>query len=414
MVQSVNLVNRRFRDFSRSQFSFEDTLFNTTSQSYAETGVSITPEAGINVILFRANASPGSEGTGQPSLKATYAGSDIGESINNENEIGGHWNGVDLAGWKVVDCDGVSEAKLLAHIGSSSRSADVGAQQIISLPLGGWNLVEDTHYSLVQSEDTTEVTSGSAVVIETLNFTVPTTGRYLVLWYAEAAMSENAALGSYALYAYVNDGDSFPNRSSHMSRDSPGQFTDNDFHTWMWSEIRTISAGANSYTIKALRWNGNTTVFIRKPRIIVISLDNVFEGTPQSGTSGTDTPTTSNSFVENTVGARTHNSATSEQVLVIANQTVDYKTAAHPTSSNENVATYKIRDNTDGVDYGTDSGERGKDWVTNVIPTTVFALKEGAVGDTDWKLYVREANGFGGWITVTTTSIVVTGLTPKL
>jgi hypothetical protein len=104
--------------------------------------------------------------------------------------------------------------------------------------------------------------------------------------------------------------------------------------------------------------------------------------------------------------------------LVIANQTVDYKPTpappGKPSNSNNNVATYKIRDNTDGVDYGTDSGERPRDWTVNVIGTNIFALKEGAVGDTDWKLYFREANGNGGWVTVTTSNIAITGLTPKL
>jgi hypothetical protein len=146
----------------------------------------------------------------------------------------------------------------------------------------------------------------------------------------------------------------------------------------------------------------------------VISLDNVFDGTPQAGTSGTDTATTSNSFVENTIVARTHNSAASEQVLVIVNQTTDNKTGDHPSSSNDNTATYKIRDDTDGVDYATDSGERMRDWAVNVIGTTLFALKEGAVGDTDWKVYIREANNNGGWVTVTTSQIAITGLTPKL
>jgi hypothetical protein len=410
-------VNRRYRDFSRAKFQFEDALFNTTSQSYVETGVSITPEAGINVILFRANASAGS-GVASPSLKAIYGEEDLGESIHNESVAGGHWNGIDLAGWKVVDCDGVSEVKLLARTNSSPTSVDVGAQQIISLPLGGWNLVLDTHYSLVQSEDTTEVDVTSVdVVIESLNFTVPTTGKYLVLWYAEAAMSEfPPGDGAYSIYGFVNDpGDSFPRRNSSNQRDAPGFGAQDDFHSWMWSEIRTISAGANTYTVKGRRSNGSLSVFVRRPRIIVISLDNVFEGTPQAGTTGTDTATQSNSFVENSVVDKTHNSASSEQVLVIANQTVDYRTPAHPSGgSNNNVATYKIRDNTDGVDYGTDSGERGKDWATNVIPTTVFALKEGALGDTDWKVYIREANNNGGWVTVSFTSVAVMGLTPKL
>jgi hypothetical protein len=391
---------------------FEDAIFNTTSSTYVETGVSLTPEAGINVILFRANASAGSEGAASPSLKATYAGSDIGESVDYENETGGHWNGIELAGWKVVDCDGVSEVKLLARRTTNERSTDVGAQQIISLPLGAWGLVEDTDYSLVQSEATTEITDANLTVVDTLNFTVPETGEYLVLWYAEGAMQENAGLGEYAVYGYVNEADPFLKRNAHNSRESAGPTGADEFHTWMWSEMRTIQAGANSYTVRAQRWNGISTLSVRRPRLLVISLA-AFEGTRQRWSSGTDVATTSNSFVEYTPFSWTHNSAQSEQVLVIMNCTTDLKTTEHPSGSNDNVATYKIRDDTNGVDYATDYGERARDWVSNVQQTTAFALKEGAVGDTNWKIYIREANNTGGWVTGTYGSIAITGLTPK-
>lgn len=412
-MQSATVVNRRFRDFSRAKFAFEDNIFTTTSTTFVETGVSLVPEAGINVILFRANASAGSLGGAAASLQATYAGSEIGSSELNKSIQGGHWNSIEFAGFRVIDSDGTSEVKINAKVIGGARNVDVGAQQIISLPLEGWGLVEDTHYSFFQSEDTFQITSPTAVIVDSMAFTVPTTGKYLVLWYAESAMAQNAGLGEYAIYGFVNEGDSFNNRSSHIAREAPGTGSASDFHTWFFSEIRTIQAGANSYSVRSLRWQGNTIVSVRKPRMIVISLD-AFQGTPKSGESFADVATTSNSFVEIPALSRTFESGSrSEQVLFIANCTGGQNTIEHPGGSDANVATYKIRDATAGVDYATDSGERLIDISSNRTRATTFGLKENASGSTVWQVFLREANNTGGWVTYTHGNSAVMGLTPK-
>ena len=79
-MQSTTLVNRRYRDVPEAQFQFVDAIFNTQSTSYVDTGTSIIPRAGINLVLFRANSAAGAEGITLPSLKAQYAGADIGET----------------------------------------------------------------------------------------------------------------------------------------------------------------------------------------------------------------------------------------------------------------------------------------------------------------------------------------------
>ena len=318
----------------------------------------------------------------------------------------GHWNDIELSGWKVIDCDGTSEVKLLALSNTGARSVDVGAQQLISLPLEGWGFVEDTHYFFQQSqgESVTEFSEPSTtlVTIDTFNVSVPTTGLYLVLWYAEGAQVTAAALGEWVIYA-AKDASL---RSQHQARESTTLA--DEFHTFAFSEIRTLDAGANDLSIKARRWNGVGAVKVKRSRIAVISMD-AFKGTTQQIASFTDTLTTSNSFIENTVMARTHNSAPrSEQVLVIVNQTSEGQT------SNSNVATYKIRDDTAGVDYATDSGERMRDFSSNVTSTMLFALKENAKGNTDWKVFLRNANNTGTDVKFTFGNIAVLGLTPNV
>ena len=255
-------------------YSFEDAIYTTdTSASYEETGVSLTPAAGVNLVLFRANAGAGPAGSTGSKIKASYAGGDIAESTGNESSSAsaGHWNNTEMSGFKIIDTTGADSVKIHAAATSSPRSAEVGAQQIISVPLEDLGLVEGTDYWFDNGSDSFVAipsASGTQVVkVTEIELTAPVTGPYLLLGHCEAKISNYPANVSYRVYYYVNES----NISNHVARE--GDVSGTTSHTMPWAQVVNLTAGTNKVSVRVGRWNTTNAFSYKRARIALINGD---------------------------------------------------------------------------------------------------------------------------------------------
>jgi hypothetical protein len=201
---------------------FEDTIFNTTNTSPTDTGVAITPDNGKNLIFARANCSAGFEGGDAGTMQATYDGVEIGiaEGFHSEQGAPGqlytsHWNANDFGMIKLVDTDGIAEIKARANANSGTRSINVGAQQLLSIPLESMGLVEGVDYWYQEEHEdtpvewkkgTTDIEPYDPATIETrhreisrLEWTAPETEPYLTFFSFESDMSEFGGSQNYSI-----------------------------------------------------------------------------------------------------------------------------------------------------------------------------------------------------------------------
>jgi hypothetical protein len=349
------------------------------------------------------------------SLKTTYDGADIGETAANSwgRTVEGnfdHWNSTEMTGFKVVDCNGSSSFDVLAKVLVGGSGVNVGSQQVISLPLEGWGLVENTDYWNHQDESVftilSPVAQGPQVTTDTLNFTAPVTGQYLCLWSCEANLPEEFG-NSYSIDAYFNGARSTQGDTREGITAGPSTEPDvGEYHTFMWSDIRTFTAGANNVEIRGqIKNSWLADMLIRRRRMIVIDLS-AFEGTPQTASVTDPNTVTTSTFTEMPDYSLTHTSASDEQVLVLLSlNTQDFTVPSV-------IGTFKIRDDTEGVDYATDFGERQIEPHTEQINTIGFGLKEATAGDTDWKAYIRCITYNGSQVRANSGTICILGLKP--
>ncbi len=369
-----------------STFQFEDTIFNTgTDNTYQETGVSIVPDSGLNLVLWRENASAGSEGTSAADLKVTYSSSALAEVGPLFSIQGGHWNAGELMGFKVVDADGTSSVKLHARSTGGSRSLDVGAQQLISVPLAQMGLVSGTDFWYDNGiEGDTNIpttlngTPSGMTTVTSMPVNVTEAGRYLVMMSHDTKMQTVAAVGRWAAYLFVNE----TNVSNHMAKEATGVA---EYQNAPWAQTVNLVAGLNTIEIRAGKWTGTGPLNMRRGRLCAIkgsSFDQL-----QGTRSFTDVDNNTDTFTEITALSQTYTPNQREQVLVIGvtNSISDDLTGTKA------VATYKLRDDTDGIDYAIDWGTPAGD-LNNSVPAFGFALKENTIETTDWKMLIREPN----------------------
>ena len=232
-------------------FQFEDTIFNTgLGGAYQETGVSIVPDSGLNLVFWRENASAGSEGTSSIDLKATYAGSTLAEVGPLFSTQGGHWNAVELMGFKVVDADGSSLVKL--HARASSSSADVGAQQLISVPLGQMGLASGTDFwydNGIEGDTNIPTTLGDMTTVTSMPVNVTEAGPYLLMMSHDTKMALAAAVGRWAAYLFVNES----NISNHMAKEATSVA---EYQNAPWAQVVNLATGLNTIEIRAGKWTG--------------------------------------------------------------------------------------------------------------------------------------------------------------
>lgn len=215
-MQSVVLVNQRWRNFPEARYMFEDNTFNTTSGTFVDTGVTITPDNGINLVFARANSSGGSEGVDAGVTRVTYDGVDIGRAELFLSDQGGHWNANDMGMLKLVDSSGTGDLKIQAHRTGGGRSIDVGSQQLLTIPLETMGLVEGVDYWQGEFHEGTGPTDPfkwdtglnwlgadaltSMVEIARLDFTAPETEIYFLFFSWESAMTNPVVDAAYAVY----------------------------------------------------------------------------------------------------------------------------------------------------------------------------------------------------------------------
>ena len=366
----------------KAKFQFEDTIFNTgTDNTYQKTGVSIVPDSGLNLVLWHENASAGSEGISAVELKATYLGSDLAEVEALFSTQGGHWNASELMGFKVIDANGTSAVELQARATSSSRSGDVGAQQLISVPLEQMALVSGTDFwydNGIESDTAITTTLPTETVVTSMPVNVTEAGPYLVMMSHDTKQQLVASFGRWAARLYVNES----NVSSHMDKQGTNVAA---YQNAPWAQVVNLNAGLNTIELRAGKWTGAGTVNMRRARLCVIngsSFDQM-----QGTRSFADVSNNTDTFNEITALSQTYTPNQREQVLVFgcANSQSDDITGTKA------VATYKIRDDTDGIDYATDFGTP-VGLLSSSIHAFSFALKENTIDTTDWKMFIREAN----------------------
>lgn len=367
----------------KATFKFEDTIFNTgTDNTYQETGVSIVPDSGLNLVLWRENASAGSEGIAGVELKATYLGSALTEVGTLFSTQGGHWNASELMGFKVIDADGTSSVKLHARAVGSARSGDVGAQQLISVPLGQMGLASGTDFwydNGIESDTSITTTFPTQTTVTSMPVNVSDAGSYLVMMSHDTKQPIVAGNGSWAARLYVNE----INVSSHMDKEGSSGVA--EYQNAPWAQVVTLVAGLNTIELRASRWAGVGTLNMRRGRLCVIkgsSFDQM-----QGTRSFTDVGSNTDTFSEITALSQTYTPNQREQVLVFGSVSSE----SDDITGTKAVATYKIRDDTDGIDYATDFGTP-VGHLSNSVHAFSFALKENTIVPTDWKMFIREAN----------------------
>ncbi len=404
-MQAASIVNRRYRVVPRATYMFEDTIFNTTSNSFTDTGVSITPDNGKNLVFARANASAGAEGADNSRLQVTYDGADFGTSLGNSSAQGGHWNAIDMGVMKLIDADGTAEVKIqAASFVDAVRSADVGAQQLLSIPMETMGLVEGVDYWYREESDDTPylVTSGDEETVATLNFTVSNASdQFVAFFYCETAMN---SAGQYSV-KYYRDAPS-ANLTSTNSREA---ISSDLFHTTPWvHKFGGMDAGANSISVRCRRGTGTSDVLVRRSRMCIINVAALAgaqeqrtptDFDPRAGEDGAgDVFATMPGFNQ------IYTPSGLEQTIVLAMMTSETTDVTPPAA----VCTYRLRDTTDDVNYAEDFGEAIVG-AGNVTFSLGMAVKETSKS-TMWRVQIREANDTDNACNFTHGGVMVFGL----
>jgi hypothetical protein len=257
-MQSASLVNRRYRAFPKAIYMFEDVVFNNYGLVYADTGVTITPDNGKNLVFGRASCSAGSEGPAHGILRVLYDGTEIGISDLWQQDTGGTWNSNDLGMIKIVDSSGAGEIKLQAKASASNRSVDVGTQQLLTIPLDTMGLVEGVDYwyqeeyedgdspsSIEWSAGDNDVfpwapgfASTNNVECSKLEWTAPETEVYLFFYSFESTMRFNIADGNHAVYVVPPPGWKEISSITRSGTTATGTVTP-DF-SWPWANNQWV------------------------------------------------------------------------------------------------------------------------------------------------------------------------------
>ena len=384
----------------------QENVFNISSTSYTATGAQIIPDNGVNLILYRANFGSGAEGMSGGDLKITYSASTLGEIASRRpGTTEGHFSDGEITGFKVVDTNGVSVVELFGKATSGSSSIDVGAQQIISIPLETMGLVEDTDYWFDNGIDSTVAITGSIAwpqPITTISGVLPVAGDYLVFSMAEIEQQLFSGDGAFAQTLYIN--------GSNITNHTFMQSTINgDFFSMTRASLVTLSAGLNVFECTVNLWKGTNDPNARRARLCIINAA-VFDQMQDIRTfADTDNPT--DSFVEVSSISQTYIPNQPEQVIVIADVVSQSADVANPTPA---IPTYKIVDETDNVDYAADFGVPLLDDISggtsDSVPSLAFAVKENTFNPTDWKVYLRDPNDDGSIVKFTQGSMIIWGL----
>ncbi len=169
----------------------EDEPFALTADTGYEnvTGIDpLTVTTGTNLLLFRANGA--STTSSAVNYRILYDGTDeVAEVIDgatSADDPSEHWQGVELAGFKVIESNASQEAVVQISRSGASFPVTMGAAAMTSIPLTELGLVENVDYWFTNGSDTPEQAIGSGDKDHiTFSPTLPETGDYLVFGYCE-------------------------------------------------------------------------------------------------------------------------------------------------------------------------------------------------------------------------------------
>ncbi len=379
-------------------YAFDDSIITKTSTVYSNTGITITPETGWNLVFFRANAGEGGIcNFTELFLRVRYSGATVAE-VSDDGNAGGPWDTVDLAGFKLIDADGTSTVTVQGKLGTGSCDMDISSQQLISIPLEAMALTSGTDYWFHNGVDTDfsisdpPDTSSDSIIISSVDLNVPVESEYLIFGYGEV---EEVTTRNHTIEFFDNGS----RISGNRVRTSSSGF----YRHFAYSQLITLTAGAHTITAEGFVF-ANFTSNTRRCRICVLRADSFnqiidADGSQAANVDGifTEMPTLTQEYTPNLA----------EQVLVIGYANSRTTDATAPRA----IPTYKIRDNTTGTDYATDFGGPIQTVTPgSVVPTMGFAIKDGASALTEWQMYIREANSAGNSASFLTGNLVIWSL----
>ena len=386
---------------------FDDTPGTVNSASLTLVLAGSPMPAGANLLLYRGNVGVASSSAslGPVEIEARFNGARVGfgegQTGNRSGTKRGHFDGGEIAGFKVVTGDGVSFSDIRVRRPSGSAIVEHGSLGLVSIPLGLMGLVENTDYWFDNGTDTsTNNTNSSFTDVEpAFNFTVPDDGDYLIFFTCELSASFEGRIRV----------ELDPSSSDFVM--TAAEIGSGIFSPCPFAVVRTLSAGAHTLQMQQSTQTGFGGVSTRNRRrffvIRAASFDQI-----QGIRSADDQSTTSPTSVELTAYSQTYSPNANEQLLILG--TAGYTgTFATDTSA----MGYKLVNITDNEDYRTDSGMPLYDPVnppetSNTLyrPTLMFHLLDDVSTPKDFEMQFRDAGNDGKTHIHTDGSLVFWGL----
>lgn len=376
-------------------FDLEDGTFTTSSTAYVDITDSVTAPlpVGHNLLIYGATAGTSAGTTPSVNLKCVFAGVDAGENSDRSFATSGTYGGINLSGFKIVTGDGVNTAKLQADLDTAASVLNVSARALLSVPLAALGLIENSDYWFSNGLETdTVVSSATFANITTVNATLPETGDYLV--FGSAEMRSNSASPFQVRYAL--DGTVLSSTAQRATLITA------DYRSMSFARLISVTAGTHSFTVQAARTAG--TPNIRRARICIIragAFDKV------TGLRSTSTQNTSSTvFTKVTSSEITHIPNQPESVIFIANPDATTSTVTGPPTMN-----YKLVNETDVVDYMTDTTPTVFRATADVIPTFLFTKLDNVSVPKTFSLSFREGQFTGSTVTHNAVNMITWSLT---
>ena len=326
------------------QFIFvsDETITNVSSVTSTPTGTGLSMPAlptGENLLFFRMNMAGQSGNTTLLELACEFDGDELGrQGTTDAGGDQGHWDDVDLSGFKIVEGDAAKTAELLYNK-SAGGSTDVryGTQGLLSIPLEQMSLTSGTEYFYTNGSEVSQTLTSNGFVEVThsvMAFNVTTAGEYLMI-----GSCEGLADIETLVYYYL---DAAPQNVFTMSAG-----------TSLWSghpfiKKVTLSAGAHTASVQAATdISFGNAGHVRRGRLIFIlkeAFDNIVvdrNTTPRT--------TTSNSYVPHPGITPAYSPNQQEQLLVLGQ-------AASYTAAKQSHTAFKLHNSTTSADYMADAG----------------------------------------------------------
>ena len=352
--------------------------FNDVTATYTNTGfetILTTPNlsSGLNLILYRGNTGldPASVGVTNTHIRALHGGGVMGLGGGDTTAKLGHASAAEVAGFKVVDSNGLTAVRFQTKIGTAGGNiGQYGALGVVAVPLEEMSLTSGTEYWYDNGTDTFVHDTTHTTFFEqaSMSFTAPETGDYLILCQSEARAQVKVSI------RYLMDGVQMMTEgdTSNVSFESP----------FPASIIQTLTAGPHIISME--QKTPSSFSDSHRTRFFVLNtsaFDNI-----QGVTSSVNQNNGSTTFVKHNEFSQTYTPSQSEQLLVLG-------TMAYAAGNDAGNIAYKLRNETDGEDYRVDSGQpiyqTGAASDTVSRPTLMMHLLDDVLAAKDFDVYFR-------------------------